>query len=199
MTATVKRIGNWIGMADGRRFYPLDPRADEVRIEDIAHCLAHTCRFGGRTSEFFSVAQHSCFVMQLVQRTHPELALAALLHDAAEAYIGDIVKPFKEHLWVADAAPFGVVADIGTVEAAIQRAIHEAFGIEPVPGDHRDIIKHADAVALATEARDLMGDPKWPGLVRPWCGVIVPWDAKQAKRHFLDAFNRLAAKEARHA
>lgn len=190
-----ERIGNWLGMPAGRRFYPLDPRADEVRIEDIAHSLANTCRFGGRCEPFYSVAQHCCWVSEQVERFVPHLALAALLHDAAEAYIGDIVLPLKAHMFCApdERSP----EPIDRTESRIMRAIHDAFGLEwPLLPAVRGVIKTADAVALATEARDLMGDPKWPGLTTPDRGVLVPWTPQQAKGHFLDRFNRLMAREA---
>ena len=76
----------------GNRFYPLEPRIDDVDIEDIAHGLAYQCRFNGQTNAFYSVAQHSLIVAALVPE---ELRFAALLHDAAEAYLGDMVKPLK--------------------------------------------------------------------------------------------------------
>ena len=76
----------------GNRFYLTRPHIDDVAIEDIAHGLAYQCRFNGQTREFYSVAQHSVMVMNLVSEEH---RLAALLHDAAEAYLGDMVKPLK--------------------------------------------------------------------------------------------------------
>ena len=73
-------------------FWPLDPREDEVDIRDIAHGLATTNRYGGQFPAPFSVAQHSCMVSELCQ---PANALVALLHDAEEAYTGDLIKPLK--------------------------------------------------------------------------------------------------------
>ena len=79
----------------GNRFYPQNPCVEDIDIEDIAHGLAYTCRFNGQSTAFYSVAQHSLMVADLVA---DELKLEALMHDAAEAYLGDVVKPLKEAL-----------------------------------------------------------------------------------------------------
>src|SRR4051812_30250690 len=85
-----ERVGNWMQTFTGRQFWPVDPRADEIAIEDIARALAMTCRFGGHVRFHYSVAQHS-FLVSLV--CSPEHALWGLLHDASEAYLGDVVWP----------------------------------------------------------------------------------------------------------
>ena len=84
---------NWILTQTGKRFDLFEPDADMIDPRDIAHSLAHLCRFNGHTREFYSVAQHSCLVADLVPTEHK---LAALLHDATEAYIGDMVRPLKQ-------------------------------------------------------------------------------------------------------
>ncbi|MDP3133715.1 MAG: phosphohydrolase, partial [Burkholderiaceae bacterium] len=96
-------ITTYISTFKGNRFYPAEPRIDGIDIEDIAHGLAYQCRFNGQTSAFYSVAQHSLMVADLVP---PALRRAALLHDAAEAYLGDMVKPLK-----------ALVPDFGHIEA----------------------------------------------------------------------------------
>lgn len=185
-----QRIGDWLGMPEGRRFWPLDPRASEVRIEDIAHSLANLCRFGGRCSDFYSVAQHSVWVANCVEATHPHLALHALLHDAAEAYVGDAVRPIKADLYFWPVQ--GRCHAFEEVEAKIMRAIHEAFGLPALTADERAVIKHADNVALATEARDLMGDPQWPGLPEPMAPKVDPWRPGAPSRNaFMVKFNML--------
>ncbi|MFH1495895.1 MAG: phosphohydrolase, partial [Pseudomonadota bacterium] len=99
----------------GNRFYPLEPRIDDVAIEDIAHGLAYQCRFNGQTSAFYSVAQHSLIVASLVPE---ELRFAALLHDAAEAYLGDMVKPLKV-----------LLPSFSEIEDSVTRIIGERFDV----------------------------------------------------------------------
>lgn len=185
------RFGNWLGMPDGHRFYPLDPRVREVRIEDIAHALAGTCRWGGRCDPWYSVAQHSLHVMAIVERTRPDLALHALLHDAAEAYLGDIPTPLKESMWAG--CHGGAVRGIQFVEFDIMECVHEAFGMALyLMQTDVLVIKVADRVALATEARDLMGDPEWARVVAvAETSRIEPLAPPAAKRAFLAAFKRL--------
>ena len=81
-----------MSLADGSVFFPLDPRPEEIGIENIAHALAMSCRYGGHSLDYYSVAQHSVLVSRLVSRSD---ALCALLHDATEAFIGDLIRPMK--------------------------------------------------------------------------------------------------------
>lgn len=192
--ASEGRIGNWMTTASGRYFWPLDPRAPEVCIDDIAHALSHVCRFGGHCSRFYSVAQHSVLVAHLVERTNLPLALHALLHDAGEAYLGDHIHPVKSALRVLRNA---IDESIGRTEWRIMRAIDEAFGLRELSADEAAIIKHADAVLLATEARDLMGDPKWPGLPPAETETIDPIGPGAACAVFRRAFQRLSERAAR--
>ena len=129
----------YVATYTGRQFYPLDPQQDQVDIEDIAHGLAYQCRFNGQTRHFYSVAQHSLIVAGLVPK---RFRLAALLHDAAEAYMGDMVKPLKQ-----------LFPKFSAIEAKVMAAIGARYGIT----DFEDrAIKRADLVALAMEKRDLM-------------------------------------------
>ena len=168
----------------GNRFYPLEPRIDHVAIEDIAHGLAYQCRFNGQTQEFYSVAQHSLIVATLVPA---DLRLAALLHDAAEAYLGDMVKPLKV-----------LLPAFSAIEDEVSAIIATAFGL-----DFSDYgpIKRADLIALATEKRDLMphSTERWAYLddIRPLPQRIVSMSPGQAKQEFLREFARLGGLAAR--
>lgn len=162
----------------GNRFYPLEPRIDDVAIEDIAHGLAYQCRFNGQTSAFYSVAQHSLIVAALVP---DELRFAALLHDAAEAYLGDMVKPLKV-----------LLPAFSAIEDDVARIIGERFGVDL---NHHPLIKQADLIALATEKRDLMpySVEQWTYLehVTPSPEIILPMAPEMAKMRFLESFETL--------
>jgi uncharacterized protein len=169
----------YVSTFSGNRFYPLEPRIDVVAIEDIAHGLAYQCRFNGQTREFYSVAQHSLIVASLVPT---DLRLAALLHDAAEAYLGDMVKPLKV-----------LLPEFADLEDKVTAIIATTFGI-----DFSDYapIKRADLIALATEKRDLMphSAERWAYLddIRPLAQPIVAMSPSQAKQAFLEQFARFA-------
>ncbi|KAA0571095.1 metal-dependent phosphohydrolase [Azospirillum sp. Sh1] len=171
----------WVQVASGRAFPVLEPRAELIDIRDIASSLSKVCRFNGHCRTFYSVAQHSVHVSQLCPS---EYALWGLLHDAAEAYIGDIVRPVKVAL---EAIAPGVVR---SVESNIARVIGERYGLSwPMPR----AVHHADAVALATERRDLMSacsDP-WMPLPDPDEAELCPLPAAAAEGLFLAHFHML--------
>src|SRR3989344_3806442 len=128
------RVGNWMQTFTGRRFYPLDPRPEDVCVEDIAHALSLVCRFGGHVRFHYSVAQHSLYVSNHVDDhgAGGQDVLIALLHDAAEAYIGDVVWPLKQ---ATEMLGYRVV------EERVERAVFERFGLPlPLPA----VVKHAD-------------------------------------------------------
>lgn len=165
----------------GNRFYLTCPHIDDVAIEDIAHGLAYQCRFNGQTNAFYSVAQHSLMVMDLVP---PDHRFAALLHDAAEAYLGDMVKPLKN-----------LFPEFSVIEARVMAIIGEKFGLDLT---HLALsIKQADLVALATEKRDLMphSTEPWSYLaeVEPLPHAIAPMSPEKAKEAFLVAYQRFSA------
>lgn len=175
----------------GNRFWPEEPRIDRIALEDIAHGLAYQCRFNGQTRAFYSVAQHSLLVARILP---PHLQRAALLHDAAEAYLGDIVKPLKR-----------LLPDFARIESGVTALIAQAFGVDfgsdapEAPEPRRAIyraIKHADMVALATEKRDLMphSTEAWSYLrgFEPLPEPIEPLPPAEAKAAFMAAWSRLA-------
>lgn len=145
----------WIQTYTGRAFSLLNPRAEDVAIDDIAHHLSKLCRFTGATSQFYSVAQHSIHVAELVPTEHK---LAGLLHDAHEAYLGDWSAPLKVTLRL-----MGI--DIDPLVERVNRAIGERFGVDLV--SLPDEVKHADLVMLATEKRDIMADEPKPWILLP--------------------------------
>lgn len=139
----------WKAMPSGAAFDFLDPRPEMVTLDDIVHSLTRTNRWGGNVEPIsYSVAQHS-----LVTASACKLAKSrvyALLHDAAEAYIGDIPTPLK--LWIIDAG-----ADIAALEKTILfQAIFPALGLPRPSSDIYADVHNADQVALATEYRDIV-------------------------------------------
>lgn len=166
-------------MSNGEYFKFLDPSNSNFDIETIAHSLSHICRFTGHTRVFYSVAQHCVITSHIVSAEHQ---LAALLHDAAEAFLGDVSKPLK-----------GLLPDYAILEKNIERAVFAWFGL---PETLDKSIKHADLVMLLTEARDLMPEhdnASWAlrmGVV-PLRETIVPWTSEQAKTNFLQRYREL--------
>lgn len=179
----------------GERFYPLAPLPGSVSIESIAHALAHQCRFNGHCARFYSVAEHSICVSYQVP---PALALAGLLHDAAEAYIGDVVRPIKSLLCLELDVQCHMT--FRAVEQRILRAIFMRFDVLPTPTTrcrHDDwlAIDDADLRMLATERGQLFDErqPPWGDLagVVP-CGITLEClDPLSAKLRFLKRFHEL--------
>jgi hypothetical protein len=172
----------------------LDPSPLDIEIEDIAHGLARVARWNGQTegAHAYSVAQHCLLVERLVHDLRPKasrrLRLAALLHDAAEYVIGDLISPFKT----------AVGLDYKSFEKRLERAIHIRFGLPPdnTP-EEGALIKRADrmsayfeATQLAgfgiEEARNFFGTPR--GISPP---KLTPLPATEAQALFLDRFRRL--------
>jgi hypothetical protein len=126
-----ERKGDWMITFTGRQFWPLDPRPDEVCIDDIATALAHTGRYNGQGRHFFSVAQHSTLLARwFLAKGDTPLARWALLHDGSEAYAGDVIRPIK---------PF--LAGFAEIEHRLERAVWSAFGLD---GDLPAAVKDAD-------------------------------------------------------
>jgi uncharacterized protein len=160
----------------GRQFWPLDPRADEVFIVDIAHALAHSCRYGGHCERFYSVAEHSVLCSRVVP---PWDALAALLHDAAEAYVVDIPRPLKPYL-----------AGYKDIELRVWRAIAMRYGLdEKLPAS----VKLADNAVLLAEAEQIMKPHPAPWRVpgEPADVTVRCLDPIRAKLDFLTRFAEL--------
>jgi uncharacterized protein len=188
----------WQRMLSGRRLDLLDPSPLDIEIADIAHGLARVARWNGQTrgAHIFSVAQHTLLVEAVMREHTPRVdirvRLAALLHDAPEYVIGDMISPFK--------AVIG--GSYKVVEKRLLSAIHIRFGLPPaLPADIERQIKDADmgaayleATHLAgfaeTEARRLFGsDPGLPAAMID--DYLTPWSASKAERRFLARFKSL--------
>jgi len=189
----------WQRMLSGRRLDLLDPSPLDIEIADIAHGLARVARWNGQTTgaHIFSVAQHTLLVEAVMREKMPRIdaryRLAALLHDAPEYVIGDMISPFKAVLGT----------DYKVIEKRLLSAIHVRFGLPPVlaPEIERKI-KAADKGAAFLEATELAGfaraeavrlfgrDPALPAATRR--DYLTPWSAAKAERRFLVRFKALA-------
>ena len=190
----------WQRMLSGRRLDLLDPSPLDIEIADIAHGLARVARWNGQTSgaHIFSVAQHTLLVEAVMREATPRVdvrvRLAALLHDAPEYVIGDMISPFKAVLG----------GDYKAVEKRLLAAIHIRFGLPPVLADEiAQQIKEADRGAAYLEATELAGfaqaeakrlfgrDPALPLATRQ--DYLTPWTAAKAEKRFLARFRTLHA------
>jgi 5'-nucleotidase len=191
----------WQRMLSGRRLDLLNPSPLDIEIEDIAHGLARVARWNGQTrgDHTFSVAEHSLLVEAIVGDLDPalplEFRLAALLHDAPEYVIGDLISPFKAALSL----------DYRAFEAKLLAAIHLRFGLPPEPPEAvTKLIKRADKIAAyyeATslagfareEARRFFGQPRGlsPALVDR-LSQLSPLPAAEGEVRFLKRFHELA-------
>ncbi|HCR3554408.1 TPA: HD family hydrolase [Morganella morganii] len=172
---------SYIATSTGKHIDFTNITPDQICIEDIARGTSNICRFAGQLENFYSVAQHSVYVSQIVP---PEYALEALLHDATEAYMGDIASPLK-----------AMLPDYKAVEKRIEAVIREKFGLPPVMTVD---VHYADLVMLATEMRDFEVDignyrPKLDS-VPPHDDIIIqPLTPPQAYHQFMARFEMLTA------
>jgi 5'-deoxynucleotidase YfbR-like HD superfamily hydrolase len=171
---------NWMLTHTGRRF-DFDCIEDfEFTIEDIAHALSHTCRFGGHVKDFYSVAQHSVIVSYNVPN---EFRLAALLHDAPEAFLVDVPMPLKRRL-----------PAYKEIEREVWTSIALTFDL---PLDLPECVHVADRRALMAERRDLMPKQReswsWGQFdsIEPLTEKIYALTSQSAKLGFLGRFNAL--------
>lgn len=190
----------WQRMLSGRRLDLLDPSPLDVELGDIAHGLARVARWNGQTEgeHAFSVAQHSLVVEEIFRRQNrcsAEECQMALLHDAAEYVIGDMISPFKAV----------VGGGYKTVEARLESAIHLRFGLPAMtPPELKDRIKKADQVAAffeatllagfsLAEAKKFFGQPR--GITREMI-PMEPMPVMEAQRRFAERFAEIEAARA---
>ena len=185
----------WQRMLSGRRLDLLDPSPMDIEIEDIAHGLARVARWNGQTTgeHPFSVAQHSVVVEEIVAHIRPDVEprwrLAALLHDASEYVIGDMISPFKAALGV----------DYRTFEERLESAIHTRFGLPArTPATIKRLIKRADRACAFFEATQLAGFSHAESLAffdAPPAGYtlkIDPLPPAQAQARYIQRYNVLS-------
>lgn len=159
----------------GVEFYPLDPHPEDIRLEDISAALSKICRYGGHCIRFYSVAEHCVHV---ASKAPDHLKLEALMHDASEGYLMDMVRPLKM-----------CMPEYRAVEEKVERAIAHRFNL---PYPHDSEVKRLDNAILMDERQQNMGTPP-----RPWrdhggpLGVTLRyWNPAEASCEFTTAFYR---------
>jgi len=186
------RFGNYMHTSVGQKYWPMDPRPDEVNIMTIAHHLANRCRWNGATRHptdpnriFYSVAEHSVYCSYIGPEDE---ALERLLHDASEAYNGDLIRPLKYSKLFAQ--PFK------QVEEWNEKAIAEAFDLKyPFPPS----VKIADEAVTAAEAQQIIEkdpDDEWESGMLHDESFVAPiriemWSPIEARQRFLERFEEL--------
>lgn len=179
---------HWFQTYTGHAFPLFDFKPADFIIEDIAHSLANLCRYNGHCKWHFSVAQHSIYVMECLKKVlHVEskkLLLTGLLHDAAESYTNDIVRPVKRH---------PIMRPYVDWQNHIDRGLAEQFDI---PYPFPTVIKRADNILLVTEKEQITHQPSprpWTLVEEPWFELeIEQWSPEVAKERFLAAFAALS-------
>lgn len=156
----------WIQTYTGRQYWPLEPRAQDVHLDDIAHHLSLLCRFTGACKRFYSVAEHSTHASHVAELAglSNHMVLATLMHDSAEAYCNDIAQPVKR-----------AIVGYTEIEAANEAAIWEALALPHVGDEAWAIIKEIDNAVLIAEQESLMGP------------VPADWAVMNAPEHLTDA------------
>jgi 5'-deoxynucleotidase YfbR-like HD superfamily hydrolase len=189
----------WQRMLSGRRLDLINPSPMDIEIEDIAHGLSRVARWNGQTTgeHSFNVAQHSVIVEQICNLLEPaadrEWLLAALLHDASEYVVGDMISPFKNALGV----------NYRAFEDKLMQAIHVRFGLPAIITPQlKKFIKRADKMCAWLEAtqiagfsveesNEFFGEP--PAAVRNWS--VTPLSANESKQIYIARFEELTAKK----
>jgi len=174
---TKNKDNTWIQTVNGIKFYPLKPTAEDIDIVDIAWSLSNLCRYNGHCQKYYSVAEHSIYVSQHVPK---QFAMAGLLHDATEAYIGDIPTPIK-----------AILPDIKHIEYHLLWAISVRFDLGfPLP----DIVKKIDLAMLTTEAEQMMQPyaDTWPQLIEKPLDIKIQFlSPLKAYYQFLKRYNEI--------
>ena len=164
----------WIQTATGKRFDLLDPEPSMIDFEDIAIALSNLCRYGGHVKGFYSVATHSTWVAHHLGDLGPDCARWGLMHDAAEAYLGNVVSPLKR-----------VLPTYQELEWNLMAVIAERFNLPCLA--LTDAVKLADQRMYATERRDIAPHmPSWEKWPEPYDVKVVPEGPRVARAVFTD-------------
>lgn len=186
----------WLQTHSCRALDLASPDPADVRLEDIAHALSRICRYNGHTSRHYSVAEHCCHVadyleQRAIENGHEDvaahIALAGLLHDASEAYVGDLTYPLQQALGPA------VRAELRAAHERVWLAIRAALGVPPAVNIHAPAVKWVDRTILLDERDALMGpSPRsWDVPGEPLGVAVQGWAPDVARTEWLSRFERL--------
>ncbi|MCH4888356.1 HD domain-containing protein [Acidaminobacter sp. JC074] len=178
-------MGTYINTYTKRKFWPLDPRKEEIVLEDISHALSMICRGNGHYSHFYSVGQHSinCAYEARARGHSKRIQLACLLHDASEAYLSDITRPVKKHL-----------TDYQRIEKNLQEMIYEAFGLEDLSDSDYEKVKRIDDAMLSYEMNLLLNIPDLNDLELKLDYDLSFRRMEDVKKEFIVLTNKLSVK-----
>lgn len=186
---SIPRTGDWIQTYTGKQFWPLDPKVEDIDIEDIAHSLSLQCRWNGHCRQFYSVAQHAVYVASMI--TDPRAKLWGLHHDDTEAYLTDVPRPIKPYC-----------GDYIKIENHLADTISLAFDIKRnTLIDKR--VKEVDCTILFMERAVLLGprpadwnnEDKDPGTsLLDFDPTFWGWTPEIAKQKYLDLHFKLIGK-----
>jgi hypothetical protein len=172
------RVGTWIMTYTGKHFYPLDPRVEDIDMVDIAHALSNYARYTGHTKFFYSVGTHSILCAEQARRDNmtTKIQLYCLLHDATEAYIGDMARPVKE-----------LFPTFSLIEDEIHKCIWEHFGLPQPNEEEWETVKYYDDLLLANEIGQLMINPDEFSIEPIYDGIYIPrFTNVHVEKRFLD-------------
>jgi 5'-deoxynucleotidase YfbR-like HD superfamily hydrolase len=172
----------------GRKFHPFNPQKEDISIIDIAHGLSNICRYGGHSKFFYSVGQHSCLLAYYVEsilKEEPIKCLQMLMHDAAEAYIGDTQSPIKT-----------MITEFRVLDSLIMKTIEQWLDLYNRIPYARE--KELDSCIVKDERAQVMNDSDniWLPIEKfePLGITIVPWSPKDTERRFLDMYAKYTYK-----
>lgn len=182
MTDLAKRKGNWIQTYTGSKFWPVDPRPEEINIHDIAHSLSNMCRYAGHCKRFYSVAEHSILVSS---KLPDEWKLWGLLHDASEAYLVDVPRPVKPYL-----------GNYYELEERIMEAVCTKFNLFREDSGLPEEVKLVDNGILNDERNQNMvktnvDNRTWGAGPEPIGVTLSYWSPEVAETRFLLEFEKL--------
>lgn len=177
---------SWLQTGTGRRVCVLNPRPEEIYVKDIAMALAKQCRFNGMCKSFYSVAQHCVMGSELAEKLYgKEAAKEFLMHDATEAYVGDLIRPVKV-----------MIPAFRKVEEGFWKAISTKFSL---PFKHSDECKYIDEVMVTWEKRDLLPNseewPRLPDISKMELETLLSWEWEIAEHFWLKRYEELFLKD----